>query len=492
MTTALATRHLGRIIHAYRTHPQHPRPLPQELVAGWLGLTQAQLSRLENGRAPERLSHLTHHSHTLGIPPHLLWFHPTEQAGPPVPTLAHEAVWSRAPGSRERSRPHLPARQRQRKVRRYGAVAAAWTAAREDPPPADEHEARRSVEWMVIMAARESADFGRAAGRGNLSPRTIEQFHDDIARLAARYPHRAVVPSFADIVELRDQVFDLLEDRQRPDETRDLYVVAGVVCGMLANASFDLGHLQAATTQARTAFLCGELAGHNGVRCWVRGMQSLIAYWRGDWAEAVSLAQAGWRFVPENGSARVRVAALEARAAGRRGDEETVRDALRRADQARSEIIGLDAPGGMLAFPEPKQSFYTASAYLGLHSHPALSSGHWAARSEDAAATAIGLFESAPLGEQRLGELALARLDLAAAQLERAELDGAAQTIRTVLATAARRPTDSVRRRLRQLALIADRPHYREVLAAAHLREEILDTCSATLTPDHGLGADVE
>jgi tetratricopeptide (TPR) repeat protein len=82
MATALATRHLGRVIHTYRTHPQHPRPLPQELVAGWLGLTQGQLSRLENGRAPEKLGDLTRHSQALRIPPHLLWFHPTGAAAP--------------------------------------------------------------------------------------------------------------------------------------------------------------------------------------------------------------------------------------------------------------------------------------------------------------------------------------------------------------------------------------------------------------------------
>jgi hypothetical protein len=71
---ALASWHIGRVIHAYRTHPHHPQILTQELVASWLGLTQAQLSRIENGRAPEELSKLIHFSRTLGIPADLLWF----------------------------------------------------------------------------------------------------------------------------------------------------------------------------------------------------------------------------------------------------------------------------------------------------------------------------------------------------------------------------------------------------------------------------------
>ncbi|MEU6187626.1 helix-turn-helix transcriptional regulator [Nocardia sp. NPDC047038] len=71
---ALATWHMGRVIYAYRTHPFHGRQLPQEQVASWLGLTQAQLSRIEKGPAPEQLSKLTRWAQTLKIPAELLWF----------------------------------------------------------------------------------------------------------------------------------------------------------------------------------------------------------------------------------------------------------------------------------------------------------------------------------------------------------------------------------------------------------------------------------
>jgi transcriptional regulator with XRE-family HTH domain len=74
MRDALSTWHIGRVIFAYRTHPHHGRPLSQERVSLWLGLTQAQLSRVENGDAPEQLSKLTKWAQTLGIPGDLLWF----------------------------------------------------------------------------------------------------------------------------------------------------------------------------------------------------------------------------------------------------------------------------------------------------------------------------------------------------------------------------------------------------------------------------------
>lgn len=71
---ALAGWHIGHVISAYRHHPYHGQVLRQELVAGWVGLTQAQLSRIENGPPVKDLDKLTLWAHVLGIPPHLLWF----------------------------------------------------------------------------------------------------------------------------------------------------------------------------------------------------------------------------------------------------------------------------------------------------------------------------------------------------------------------------------------------------------------------------------
>lgn len=71
---ALDTWHIGRVIYAYRTHPWHGRQLSQDVVAGWLSLTQPQLSRIESGRAIEDLGRLIPYARALGIPRELLWF----------------------------------------------------------------------------------------------------------------------------------------------------------------------------------------------------------------------------------------------------------------------------------------------------------------------------------------------------------------------------------------------------------------------------------
>ncbi|KWV31590.1 DNA-binding protein [Micromonospora rifamycinica] len=72
---ALTERHFGRLLRAYRHHPYHGRqPLPQTIVAGWLGLTQAQLSRVETGAPVVHLDRLVRWARLLQVPAAQLWF----------------------------------------------------------------------------------------------------------------------------------------------------------------------------------------------------------------------------------------------------------------------------------------------------------------------------------------------------------------------------------------------------------------------------------
>lgn len=68
-------------MRAWRHRASHgPRPVPQTVLAHELGITQSQLSRIENGRHRIRdLDKLTHYARTLGVPAELLWFELDEQ-----------------------------------------------------------------------------------------------------------------------------------------------------------------------------------------------------------------------------------------------------------------------------------------------------------------------------------------------------------------------------------------------------------------------------
>lgn len=337
---------------------------------------------------------------------------------------------------------------------------------------------------LVMMAAHESADFTRRGDQTNVGPHTVEQFYADIRRIAAVYPTRPVAPTFMEVLALRNRAFELIEGRQYPNQARELYLVTGVLCGILANASFDLGHLTAAETQARTARLCAELAGNNWLLSWVGGTQSLIAYWDDRPGDAVILARSAWQHAPESGTAQVRLAAIEARAHARMRDAEASDEALHRAERAREQIRADDEFDGMMSFPEVKQSFYGSTCHLWLGDVDE----HRYRTAERLAADAVGWYEAMPPERSRIGEQCLAMLDLADARQARGDLDGAAEVAQAALKMGSRRRTDSVARRLQHISRRLSRPAHQDAPVALALREEIDAFCrtpaAAALEPE--------
>jgi hypothetical protein len=308
-----------------------------------------------------------------------------------------------------------------------------------------------AVQREVAMAASGSARFGQFAEQSNVGPHTLEQFRADLVRIVTNYTNRPVYPLFVELRALRNRAFELLEGRQHPEQTRELYLVAGALCGVLANASFHLGWLPAAETQARTAFLGAELAGNNALRAWIRGMQSLVAYWDERPRAAVELAADGWRYVPETGTARVRLVSIEARAHARLRDQRATGNAIARAEQAPTRFGGQTIRVGCSPSVRPSRA--------STRRPPAMA------------------------GQRRLGEICLARLDLTATRLGQDDLDGAAEQLQNVLAISAQRPIEPVSRRLHQVSRALQRPRYQTCALALGLHEQIRSFTRTSTSP---------
>lgn len=320
------------------------------------------------------------------------------------------------------------------------------------------------------MPATEHATPTRPGPNG---PQNLERFRADVARIIDDYPHQPVFPLYVELRDLRDRAMKVLERRVPAEHARDWFHTTGLVCAAMANAAFDLGHSVAAEAQARTAFQCAEQAGSDALRCWIRGTQSLVAYWDDRCRDAVELAQDGLRHQPESGTAMVRLAAVEARGQARLGDAHAAERALTRAEEAREQVAEADDPAGLMEFPVAKQYGYASSTALWLGGQVGL------ARAERDAITAIAGYAQEPAARQRIGELCLARLDLAAARLRGGELDGAVEQVDLVLDAAAARRTEAVLRRLRRLGKALERTPLQAAPAAVELREKIGSFCAA-------------
>jgi len=302
------------------------------------------------------------------------------------------------------------------------------------PPPVssdadgDFFDPQFSVERQMSMATRRAARFTALAESQNIGAETVGQLRDQVGELARAYVRDPLITIVGELVETQDTIFTLLEGKQKPGHARDLYLLAGIVSGLLAKTSQDLGHAHEAMTQARTVYVCADNADHQGLRAFARAMQSLIAYWAGRPQEAVRYAEAGAQFARElTGSLTAWLPALEARAWAQLSDAEQTLRAIGRAESARELVQpdDLDAVGGLLTFPVAKQHYYAAGSFVYLDGE--------SARGQREASSALDLYERGNSEDRSFSDEAGARAELAIARVLDGEIDGAYDAITPVL-----------------------------------------------------------
>jgi len=297
-----------------------------------------------------------------------------------------------------------------------------------------EEPALSDPERIIAMAARRALRFGAAADASNIGSESLDQLRSETGRLAVAYLQQPLSQILGDIVSLQDHAFNLLEGRQRPRETRDLYIVGGLTSGMLAKAAHDLRDPHMAMTHARTALLCARNAEQSALTAWIHGLQSLITYWADRPREALQYAQAGQEIPGLTGTVNVWLASLEARAWSALGNGLASRQAIERAGDLRERVVkdDLDDLGGMCYFSRPRQLYYAADASASL---PESSAGQDEAnaRTAEYAGEAIAAYEQAPYDERSFGDEAGSRTDLAIARIRAGDLEGAREAIDPVL-----------------------------------------------------------
>jgi len=350
---------------------------------------------------------------------------------------------------------------------------AAPTRAVDPPIPTTEPDgSANTLERQVAMATRRAARFTTFAEIDNVGPEAIAQLQDDVVHLANAYIHDPLATIMGDLIDEQEIVFRLLEGKQKPTLTRDLYLLAGVVSGLIAKASHDLNRPHDAMTHARTLYVCADNAGHPGLRAWARGLQSLIAYWAGRPQEAVRYARSGAEMAEDlTGSVSAWLPALEARAWALISIPSEATDALGRAADRRAahEPDDLDAIGGLLTFPQAKQNYYAAGTYVFLEEE------HQRAQSE--ALSALDLFEHGRPEDRSFSDEAGARAELALARVRGNEVDGAREALAPVLElTPERRIGGIVTSAARVHQALNDR-HHASSPVARNLREEIESFC---------------
>lgn len=306
---------------------------------------------------------------------------------------------------------------------------------------------------MLTMAAQRARTFALSTSTGSLSAETLDQLYDDIAHLTVAYQQRPISDFLGDLIQTQGDLFTLVEGRQPPKQTRQLLLLAAVANGLLAKVSHDFADPHAALTQSRTAFLCADNADHDGMRAWIRGLQSLIAYWAGRYHESVRYARQGASHAPTN-TTSVWLPVSEARAWAALGNSSETRAAIRRALDARDhvELDEVDELGGLCTFSYARQLYYTAEAFAWLPDQARDDERHAQARvAERHALDAVAAYSDPAAPDWAFGDAAGSACDLAISRVGLGKVDGATEAIEPVLALAADQRINGVIRSVNQV-----------------------------------------
>jgi hypothetical protein len=353
-------------------------------------------------------------------------------------------------------------------------LATASAEPADQPPPPDD-----AVGDMVGSAVRGSSTFALWADSIKVGELSLAALRARMTVLARDYVNAPLVPVFRDLVDLRDDLFTVITSRPDPARLRDLYLLAGTTCAMLAYASGDLGFPRAAMVQAQAAATCAGQADHPTLTAWLLGNQAMTSEWYGQPEEGLRLAaaarvQAERARVP--GTVLVRLASIEARAHGRMGDATGARAAMRRAAAAREltdtgpvhERDEFDQIGGILTFTHAKQHFYDGTTLLRIGDPVA---------AQRAALASIESYATGPAAHRSYGDEALAWVDVAAARASRQsdDLDGAAQALGVILDLPPAMQIPALTQPLSELHGELTSPRYGGAPLARELRDAIDD-----------------
>ena len=276
------------------------------------------------------------------------------------------------------------------------------------------------------MAAQRALRFSTLIFGDELSSDVIQHLQAEATRLSVAYASDPLPLLITDLANLQDITFSLLQRQHRPDQLRDLYMIAALASGLMAKASLDAGDLGSAMTQARAGILCAQRAAHTGLVAKITSWQALFAYWAGRARQAVSYSEQA-ASLGAQGYVSIFLPAMEARTYAVLGDRDATLSAITRMREAadRYRATDLDAFGGIFAFRVNRQACFMAEAQVLLNPSSRAAT--------TAAAEAVALMAGAPRADRYFANEAGASAHQAIAHVANGDLDAAQESLTPVL-----------------------------------------------------------
>ncbi|GAB1643594.1 hypothetical protein [Krasilnikovia sp. MM14-A1259] len=157
------------------------------------------------------------------------------------------------------------------------------------PPPPAADTARPAPDGEPLTPLAEAL----ALTATNVDNAQLDDLWSDLNYLGNAYVGTLPVSILRQLSVIRERAVTLLKGRQRPKQTKELYLLSAKSSAMMAWISADLGNYGAAQELNSAAWLYGQYADDFLARRWVRTTQSRVEYWAGNGAESARLARDG-------------------------------------------------------------------------------------------------------------------------------------------------------------------------------------------------------
>ena len=216
---------------------------------------------------------------------------------------------------------------------------------------------------LLRLAAQDSAVMASVVNVPVSYDRDLNQLQLEMHRLTTAYVQTSDLPRvLVDALMFRDQLSSAIETlRLLPRLTRELYVLMGATCLLLASISHDLGESGAGVVQVRAAETFAKLAEHRGLLAWSVCTNAMIDLWDDKPYEVLKHVARGQSIVV-TGPTWHRLQGLKARALANMGlhiqAEQILNKLEERVDCLGLAIDGLEDLGPMFSFPRSRWNYY--------------------------------------------------------------------------------------------------------------------------------------
>lgn len=303
---------------------------------------------------------------------------------------------------------------------------------------------------------------------------TFQRYRSRLVGLSTDFVHTPAAELFPQLYGLWKDIAVYLRNGPRQHQRRDLYLVAGMTCVVLAHASHVLGRPHDGMVHVEAALLWAREAGHRELLAWTQGTKALLVESTRGPVHALQVLQEAQDVLARSsrpGTGAVRLACYEARFSALARQRDRALAAVRASEDA-AEALGagalseLDDIGGILTFGEPKRASFCAGPYLDF-GHPGLAERH--------AQAAIAGYLRGPAEQHSYGDVALARVSMAQARLSAGDLDGVMDAVHPVLTLPPQKRITPLHDPLKRLAAALREPRYVGSAQAAGIRDGITD-----------------